>query len=1146
MDQKKPCNPCPDVPNWQPVCPPRPPMPDECATPGFCPPPAPDFKVPCVPSVLEGQSLYQAMNVLTDRVNTCICTYNQVMDRCYATLRNLESQAEKNGIFYEDGVWSEEGYDGDSGAKYTVTHKLSHDAHCKPIRMQLVVPYNNTTNSGLVQPILATSRIESADRIFTATTSASNLTTASPDKAETAAMGQWYGHVFLNGVPVPTLETDFTKTLYTVAFTKSGYMKFYANTVNRDVLVRDCVDNSIGILGVTAQSGIITPDSSPLVAALDKTPNDRILMGQNYENKEVMILTTGTEPGMTWQQATKILLGYGCDLVVHVASSADLPISNESVTPLTDGTDLRPTTVSNYSCGMLAHGLFVYEPKNSYQPQNVAYWVISKQCQFQNEYQKELADLFQTNAANAWRLHQHYLALKNVNARLDQEIKDRIEADNTEATARVEADNALRELINTEATARIAADDALRELINTEATARIAADDALRELINNEATARIAADDALRELINNEATARVEGDQALQEKLDAEATARMNQDRQLQLNIDALTQRVTIAEQDINQLDQLYASLQEQVSGMDATITSIQLTINNIETALDNLKQSIESIRDGSLNLPYLKLDGTNPMEANLNMGNFLIKNLGTPVEDADAATKAYVDAAAAGGAVGQFLEVAGGTMSGEIDMDNHSITNLPEPAADGDAVNKKYVDDAVAGATPGGDYLPLSGGTMTGNINMDSHSVTNLLDPTASQDAATKKYVDDAVAGAAPAGDYLPLSGGTMTGDIAFSPNEGLTNGENSSFYFDSTGAAVVRSMDKLSLTNGNTSGPITIDGVANPTTDNQAANKAYVDSAVAGGGSGGPYLPLAGGTMAANAEISTSSGNQSIKFAANQITIGDAESGGSVKIMDAMSFTANGPVLLIGTEFNANSKKITSLAAPTNTTDAATKQYVDNAVSGGPYLPLAGGTLTGAITVPAIYNSSNILHVGGSNAALEFNESGQYISVAGKIETNGTIQAAQATADNQLVTLAQVKALIQEGSGVKYNSGDFTTVYKTISINAKTTTVGSGIFKMCQVFYLEPGLYLFNSNLNAEVDLYGVSDETFADKAKPDSITGAVDTGIITPDYLLGAINPGDNYFEAHVPLSVVIGYDKASSSAPDLTAGNITIKY
>ena len=46
------------------------------------------------------------------------------------------------------------------------------------------------------------------------------------------------------------------------------------------------------------------------------------------------------------------------------------------------------------------------------------------------------------------------------------------------------------------------------------------------------------------------------------------------------------------------------------------------------------------------------------------------------------------------------------------------------------------------------GRYLELAGGTMTGEINMGSDKITNLLDPTNAQDAATKQYVDDSVAG--------------------------------------------------------------------------------------------------------------------------------------------------------------------------------------------------------------------------------------------------------------------------------------------------------------------------------------------------------------------------------------------------------------
>lgn len=41
----------------------------------------------------------------------------------------------------------------------------------------------------------------------------------------------------------------------------------------------------------------------------------------------------------------------------------------------------------------------------------------------------------------------------------------------------------------------------------------------------------------------------------------------------------------------------------------------------------------------------------------------------------------------------GQFLPLAGGTMTGNIDMDNNFITNVPDPINPQDAVNKRYVD---------------------------------------------------------------------------------------------------------------------------------------------------------------------------------------------------------------------------------------------------------------------------------------------------------------------------------------------------------------------------------------------------------------------------------------------------------------------
>ena len=89
--------------------------------------------------------------------------------------------------------------------------------------------------------------------------------------------------------------------------------------------------------------------------------------------------------------------------------------------------------------------------------------------------------------------------------------------------------------------------------------------------------------------------------------------------------------------------------------------------------------------------------------------------NVQTPTEDANAATKKYVDAIATetetnlkgyvdskiinlenGSTALPYVKKTGDSMTGVLNMSNNKVTNVADPTADGDAVNKKYVDEHV------------------------------------------------------------------------------------------------------------------------------------------------------------------------------------------------------------------------------------------------------------------------------------------------------------------------------------------------------------------------------------------------------------------------------------------------------------------
>lgn len=395
-------NPCPP----KPCCPPPPPPCGAPYPPPFqpqpCPPamPKPMHCVPPAPSVCQGMDLYEAMNGLTDRVNTCIATYNDVMANSYQALRNLEHAAEANGAYYGDcEVSTEQGYYADEGNTYCVTRKKVVDRFGEPIRMQLKLAYDNTTNSKLEQPIDDASMIECAQVI------------ASCEVGEDG----WVGNCFYKGAPLPSIESGDG---YCVGFTRNGTMRVYANAINQSQLLNDGVENSMSCVGRIIVDGEVKDEVAAAVAPI-------VAMGQNTVTKEVFFVSAGsdanqvkqglTNRGLSSKACADILKGYGCDIAVVLSTGDNAMLLDKGENAFV------PSTLPN-------------------QVKAKAFWYITRKAHYKNDYDRQLAELIQNYGQLRYTALLNQLSILNLKNYTEAEIS-RIDAQLTKFLQQLEAFN---------------------------------------------------------------------------------------------------------------------------------------------------------------------------------------------------------------------------------------------------------------------------------------------------------------------------------------------------------------------------------------------------------------------------------------------------------------------------------------------------------------------------------------------------------------------------------------------------------------------------------------------------------------------------------------------------------------------------------
>jgi len=334
-----------------------------------------------------------------------------------------------------------------------------------------------------------------------------------------------------------------------------------------------------------------------------------------------------------------------------------------------------------------------------------------------------------------------------------------------------------------------------------------------------------------------------------------------------------------------------------------------------------------------------ISLSGFGDAQANVSMGtgsnNYKIINVADPTGDQDAATKKYVD-----GKVGSIITGTTPPTNPAVGATYYNTTDKTFYVYDGTSwipVDNKlangqlYVGDATNKAvSTAKNTIPLSGfAAAAADVALGGFKLTGVSDPAVDQDAATKKYVDN----------------------LMSTINSALTLPQGNMLVGDASGKAASTAKSAISLSGfgdaqanvslGTGSNNYKIINVADPTGDQDAATKKYVDSKTGGVTTGvtPPTNPIVGSTY-----YNTTDKTFYVYDGTNWIPVDNKLPNGQLYVGDATNkavATLKNTIPLSGfaaaaADVALGGFKLTGVSDPAADQDAATKKYVDGKTAG------------------------------------------------------------------------------------------------------------------------------------------------------------------------------------------------------------------